>query len=130
MKFSIALFSAPYHPSSRRALCFAKAVLERQHEIVRLFFYQDSVYNASSSIVTPQDELDLPSSWSKLIEQYQLDSVVCISAALRRGVLNAEEAKRYERSSSITNQSWCLSGLTQLHEAHQIADRLICFGGS
>jgi ribosome-binding ATPase YchF (GTP1/OBG family) len=53
----------------------------------------------------------------------------CIAAALRRGVLNAEEATRYQRSAVNLEAPWALSGLGQLHDAAQAADRLICFGG-
>ena len=49
--------------------------------------------------------------------------------ALRRGVLNAEEARRYGREAVSVGAPWELSGLGQLHEAAQLADRLVCFGG-
>lgn len=130
MKFAIALFSAAHAPSSRRALLFAQAALAGGHEIVRLFFYQDGVYNAANSIVTPQDEQDLPREWREFVEQQQLDGVVCIAAALRRGVLNADEAQRYQRTAMSVEAPWELSGLGQLHDAVQAADRLICFGGA
>ncbi len=130
MKFAIALFSAAHAPSSRRALLFAQAALAGGHEIVRLFFYQDGVYNAANSIVTPQDEQDLPREWREFIEQHQLDGVVCIAAALRRGVLNTDEAQRYQRTAVSVEAPWELSGLGQLHDAVQAADRLICFGGA
>ena len=55
--------------------------------------------------------------------------MVCIAAALRRGVLNAEEAQRYGTSAANLEAPWELSGLGQLHEAAQTADRLLCFGG-
>ncbi len=100
------------------------------HEIVRLFFYQDGVYNASGSVVTPQDEQDLPKQWRNFVTERQLDGVVCIAAALRRGVLNAEEATRYQREAAAVDAPWELSGLGQLHDAVQDADRLICFGGA
>ncbi|MBV7490288.1 MULTISPECIES: sulfurtransferase complex subunit TusD [Pseudomonas] len=130
MKFAIAVFSAAHAPSSRRALLFAQAALAGGHEIVRLFFYQDGVYNASASVVTPQDELDLPKQWHAFVSDHQLDGVVCIAAALRRGVLNEEEARRYQREAVAVGAPWELSGLGQLHDAAQDADRLICFGGA
>jgi tRNA 2-thiouridine synthesizing protein D len=130
MKFAIALFSAAHAPSSRRALLFAQAALAGGHEIVRLFFYQDGVYNASSSVVTPQDEQDVPKQWRTFISEHRLDGVVCIAAALRRGVLNEEEARRYQREAVAVEAPWELSGLGQLHDAVQDADRLICFGGA
>ena len=129
MKFAIAVFSAAHAPSSRRALLFAQAALAGGHEIVRLFFYQDGVYSAANSVVTPQDEQDIAQQWRVFVSEHQLDGVVCIAAALRRGVLNAEEAARYQRSAVNLDAPWALSGLGQLHDAIQDADRLICFGG-
>ena len=129
MKFAIALYSAAHAPSSRRALRFAQAALAGGHEIVRLFFYQDGVHSASSNIVTPQDEQDIAQQWAAFVSQHQLDGVVCIAAALRRGVLNKDEAARYQRPGVNVHAPWELSGLGQLHDAIQSADRLICFGG-
>ena len=129
MKFAIALFAPGHAPSSRRALRFAQAALAGGHEIVRLFFYQDGVHSASGNVVSPQDELDLPSEWREFVQQHQLDAVVCIAAALRRGVLNEEEAQRYGKPAANLGAPWELSGLGQLHEAAQTADRLLCFGG-
>ncbi|MCJ8170793.1 sulfurtransferase complex subunit TusD [Atopomonas sediminilitoris] len=129
MKFAIAVFSSPDQPSNRRALRFAEALLAAGHTLERLFFYQAGVHSASAHVVSPQDELDLPKAWLQLIQQHQLDAVVCIAAALKRGQLNAEEAQRYARSGHSIDAPWELSGLGQLHEAAQSADRLICFAG-
>lgn len=129
MKFAIALFAPGHAPSSRRALRFAQAALAGGHEITRLFFYQDGVYSAASNTVSPQDELDLPHEWQSFVQTHQLDAVVCIAAALRRGVLNVEEAQRHSKAAVNLEAPWELSGLGQLHEAAQLADRLVCFGG-
>ncbi|WJN57158.1 sulfurtransferase complex subunit TusD [Pseudomonas sp. SO81] len=129
MKFAIALFAPSHAPSSRRALRFAQAALNGGHQIARLFFYQDGVHSASGNIASPQDELDLSGEWRTFVQQHQLDAVVCIAAALRRGVLNAEEARRYNKPAANLDAPWELSGLGQLHEAAQMADRLVCFGG-
>lgn len=87
------------------------------------------MHSASGNVVAPQDELDLPAEWRAFVSAQQLDAVVCIAAALRRGVLNAEEAQRYQRPAANLPPPWELSGLGQLHEAAQGADRLMCFGG-
>lgn len=129
MKFAIALFSPPHAPASRRALRFAEAAIAGGHEIVRLFFYQDGVHSATSNVVAPQDELDLTREWREFVTHNELDAVVCIAAALRRGVLDSAEAQRYARPAANLHAPWELSGLGQLHEATQQADRLICFGG-
>ncbi|WP_236202210.1 sulfurtransferase complex subunit TusD [Pseudomonas pseudonitroreducens] len=128
MKFVIALFSPPHSPAARRALRFAEAALAGGHEITRLFFYQDGVHSASANTVASQDELDVAADWARFVADHQLDGVVCIAAALRRGVLNPEEANRYSRHAANLQAPWDLSGLGQLHEAAQLADRLVCFG--
>ena len=120
MKFAIALFAPPHAPSARRALRFAQAALAAGHEITRLFFYQDGVHSGSHNVVTPQDELDMSGEWRKLVREQQLDGVICIAAARRR---------RHGREAANLAPDWELSGLGQLHEAMQVADRLICFGG-
>ena len=129
MNFPIPLFAPSHAPSSRRALRFAQAALGGGHEIARLFFYQDGVHSASGNIASPQDELDLSGEWRTFVKQHQLDAVVCIAAALRRGVLSAEGAQRYNKPAANLDAPWELSGLGQLHEAAQMADRLVCFGG-
>ena len=129
MKFAIALFSPAHSPASRRALRFAEAALASGHEIVRLFLYQDGVHSASANIVAAQDELNVTEQWSQFIARHGLDGVVCIAAGLRRGVLDEREAKRYQRPAANLQAGWELSGLGQLHEASQQADRLVCFGG-
>lgn len=129
MKFVVAVFSPPHSPASRRALRFTEALLAARHEAVRLFFYQDGVQNASGNIVQAQDEADIARQWQQLIEQHRLDSVVCIGSALRRGLLDAEESQRHGRPASNVQSPWLLSGLGQLHEAIQQADRFISFGG-
>lgn len=129
MKFAIAVFSPAHAPSSRRALRFAEAVLHGGHQITRLFFYQDGVHSASNTIVFPQDERDVAAQWRAFVSDHQLDAVVCIAAALRRGVLDEAEANRYQRPAVNLSEPWELSGLGQLHEAAQVADRLVCFGG-
>ncbi|MGY4493823.1 sulfurtransferase complex subunit TusD [Pseudomonas sp. TE3610] len=129
MKFAIAVFSPAHAPSSRRALRFAEAALAGGHEIVRLFFYQDGVHSASGNVVAPQDEVDVAAQWRTFVTEHKLDAVVCIAAALRRGVLNAEEAQRWNRPAANLPAPWELSGLGQLHEAAQLADRLVTFGG-
>lgn len=130
MKFTLVVHTAPYSADgSYSALQFARALLESGNSIYRLFFYRDGVHNATTLGVAPQDELDLPAAWRELIERHQLDAVVCIAAALKRGVLDASEARRYERPSHNLAIGFELSGLGQLLDAAVHSDRVITFGG-
>lgn len=130
MKFVISVLSSSTAPSTRRALRFAQALLAEGHEIVRVFFYQDGVHNASNNLVVAQDQQDIAKQWQAFIIENQLDAVVCIAAALRRGVLDQAEAQRYQRDAANLAEGFQLSGLGQLHDGLQQADRFISFGGA
>lgn len=128
MKFAIALLASPQDPAARSALEFARAVLASGHQISRLFFYRDAVQLASQLQVLPQDEDDISAEWRHFIQDNQLDSVICIAAALRRGVLDEAEAERWSRSAANTSAPWALSGLGQWVDMLQSADRAVTFG--
>ncbi|HEC52287.1 hypothetical protein LCGC14_0542830 [marine sediment metagenome] len=128
MKFAIALLAGPQDPAARSALNFAQAVLDGGHQINRLFFYRDAVHLASNLAVYPQDESDVANDWRDFITANKLDAVVCIAAALRRGVLNEAEAYRWERPGANSGKPWELSGLGQWVDAMQTADRAVTFG--
>lgn len=128
MNFAIALLAGPQDPAARSALEFARAVLQSGHQIQRLFFYRDAVYIASQLGVQPQDECDITAEWQQFIADNQLDAVVCIAAALRRGILNKAEAKRWDRPAANVAAPWELSGLGQWVDSLQTADRAITFG--
>jgi tRNA 2-thiouridine synthesizing protein D len=130
MIFSLAIYSAPYSSqASSSAYHFAKALLAEGHQLSRVFFYGDGVHTASSLTAPPQDETNLTENWQILACQHQIDLVVCIAAALKRGLLNEEEAVRYEKSASNLAKGFILSGLGQLVDATISSDRLITFGG-
>lgn len=128
MNFAIVLLAGPQDPAARSALNFARAVLEAGHQISRLFFYRDGVHLASALGVQPQDESDIYADWRAFISANQLDAVVCIAAALRRGVLNDDEATRWQRPAANTGAPWELSGLGQWVDSLQTADRTVTFG--
>lgn len=126
--FALVVRGAPY--SSQSALSayrFACAALEAGHGITRLFFNEDGVYNACASIVPPQDELHLPQAWQALVKVHGLDAVVCVSSALKRGVLDAGEAQRYGIASSNLLDGFVIGGLGQLVAATLEADRVLTF---
>ncbi len=129
MKFSIAVQGAPYSSQAPlSALHFARAVIDKHHEIVRVFFYQDGVYTGNNAIAPPQDEPDIRKMWSDFARENQIELIVCIASALRRGMLDKTEAKRYEKSGANLDQGFTISGLGQLIDAGLNADRLVTFG--
>jgi tRNA 2-thiouridine synthesizing protein D len=126
--FAVIVQGAPYSSqAAHSAYHFCRAVLQSGHSIYRLFFYQDGVHNASSLCKPPQDEMHLPQAWQQLIQQHQLDAVVCISAALKRGICDQQERERYELNAANLLSGFSLGGLGLLLDAHANADRLLNF---
>lgn len=129
MNYTIAIYGAPYSSqSSHTALHFCRAAIAKDHRISRVFFYQDAVHAASTLASPPQDEANIPAQWQALIEKHSIDAVVCVAAALRRGILNDEERQRYDKPASNLDTCMNLSGLGQLIEGAVLSDRLVTFG--
>lgn len=129
MIFSLLIYGSAHHSqAAHTAYRFASSALAQGHSIHRVFFYGEAVY-ATSFLNAPQrDEQDIRTLWQTLAEQHELDLVVCIAAALKRGVLDAGEASRHEKTHHNLSAPFTLSGLGQLSEAALVSDRLITFG--
>lgn len=118
MKFGIVVNEGPYqHQSSDSAYLFCKAAIAKGHEVWRVFFYHDGVNNASKLTEPPQDDRHIVNRWGKLAEEHGVDLVVCVAAALRRGIKEENLAAGFR-----------ISGLGQLVEAGIQTDRTIVFG--
>lgn len=128
IKFSIVVTGAPYgSQSASSAYQFCEAAVSAGHQIAGVFFYQDGVLNASQLVSPASDEINLPQLWAKLATQYQFPLEVCVSAALRRGVVNEQEADQLALTQFNLQPPFVLSGLGQLAELSAHCDRLVQF---
>jgi len=129
MKYGIMVSEGPYtHEAADTAYNFTKAVLEKGHEVFRVFFYHDGMNVGTRLSVPPQDDRNITAKWIELAEQYDLDLVVCVAAAQRRGLLDDDEAKRHGKDASNIAPKFRISGLGQLIEAGIQSERLVVFG--
>lgn len=129
MKFTIMVNEGPYqHESSDSALQFTRAALAKGHEIFRVFFYHDGVNNGTRLSVPPADDRQLQKEWSELAKEHDLDLVLCIAAAQRRGIMDEDEAKRQGLDANNIIEGFRISGLGQLIEGGIQSDRTIVFG--
>ena len=129
MKFAIQINTSPYQTTAGyTAYQFIQAAVSQGHEVFRVFFYHDGIYHAFKYATPPDDEIPFAVQWSELARQHQLDLVVCISAAQRRGLLCADEAGRQAKQDNDLAEGFRISGLGQLVEATLVADRFIVFG--
>ncbi|GAA6152116.1 sulfurtransferase complex subunit TusD [Pseudoteredinibacter isoporae] len=127
MKYLINISAPPSSQSSLSALRFCEALLRQEHEIERVFFYGEGVYNANRLLSPPSDENNMEQLWREFAETHHIELVVCIAAAVRRGLLNEEEAKRYDKPASNIQKPFIVSGLGQLVEASVLSDRTMTF---
>ena len=129
MLFSIVVYAAAEQSQGAwSAYRFTCSALEGGHQIHRIFFYHDGVYNAADSHLPPQDEQSLSVHWQALSQQHSLDLTVCISAAKRRGVFDDVEAKRHQLTGANLADGFTLGGLGQYTEAVLVSDRIVSFG--
>ncbi len=118
MKIGILVNEGPFtHQASDSAYRFARAAIAKGHEIGRVFFYHDGVNNANKLSEPPSDDRNLVTLWSGLAKEHKVDLVVCVAAALRRGL-----------KEEILAPGFRISGLGQLVEAGILSDRMVVFG--
>jgi tRNA 2-thiouridine synthesizing protein D len=96
--------------------------------VTRVFFYHDGVNNGTRLTVPPQDDRHIVNRWSEIATQHNIDLVICIAAAQRRGLLDENEAKRQGKDANNIAPGFRISGLGQLVEAGIQSDRLVVFG--
>ena len=122
MSTLLLITSAPTSIHAWHALGLAKALKEKNEDF-RVFFYQDGVYIANDLQWVPDDQRNLKHEWQKL----SIRLPVCVSAALSRGITDAENAKRHHLTQHNLAAGFELVGLGELADAVQIIDRLIQF---
>jgi tRNA 2-thiouridine synthesizing protein D len=130
VNYSILVLSSPLAgQGARNAAAFAHAVIARGHRLHRVFFLDDGTYVGGALPIFPQDEADRLHPWVALAEQHGVELDLCISSALRRGMLDAAEAERHEKCAASVHPAFTIAGLGQLVDACAKSDRLITFGG-
>jgi tRNA 2-thiouridine synthesizing protein D len=118
MDIAILINEGPFtHQASDSAYRFAVAAIAKGHKLGRVFFYNDGVYNANKLSEPQTDDRNLVSLWAELGKKNGIDLVVCIAAALRRGI-----------KEDVLQDGFRISGLGQLVEAGIENDRLVVFG--
>jgi len=131
MNYALVISGSPASSqAAQTAYGFARALLAGSHQISRIFLYGDGVYLANGLTTVPRDEEDWPRRWSELIAEHQLPATACIASALRRGIIDPDEAERHEKPAANLAPGWTLAGLGDWVEAEMQADRVIYFNPS
>jgi len=129
VKIGVVVSEGPYtHQAADTAFNFVKSALATGHEVPRVFFYHDGVNVSTRLSIPPQDERNIQQNWTALAKEHEIDLVVCIAAAQRRGLLDENEARRQSKDADNIAEGFRISGLGQLIEMGIQTDRLVTFG--
>lgn len=128
MKYAIQINSSPFQSNTgQNAYHFISTALKKNHEIICVFFYYEGIYHAMRYNNPPDDEANLTKQWSQLAKEYQLNLLVCVSAAQRRGLLSQEEAIYQGKKDNDIADGFKIAGLGQWIESLMYADSIIIF---
>jgi tRNA 2-thiouridine synthesizing protein D len=126
--FTLLVTCAPFsQQNAYSAYRFALAAVRNKHCVNGIFFYQSGTLNGSSLQITPSDEFDLYDSWQKLSLEYKVPLMVCVSAASKRGITSAEDAKDSDTIHFSLTTPFESVGLGELATLISNSDRLIQF---
>ncbi len=120
MRIVMILTAAPEHPMAWHAVHLAESLSQMGHQVLP-FFYMDAVRVANSLQRQPSDQPCLLRQW----QQLPLDKPVCVSAALARGVTDADNQQQHQLPTHNLANGFRLTGLGELAELTLTADRLI-----
>lgn len=101
--------------SSRSALEFVKAAIENKHQVAGIFFYQQGVMHASNSTDIPSDELDTRQGFIQLKQKHNVELLVCVTAAEKRG------------TASDHHPDFTIAGLAEMAGISGEVDRIVQF---
>lgn len=127
MIFQLNIYAPPWSSNAtEKAVAFAQQALADGHEIKRVFFFFDGVYHGLSTQSPASDEFNQLAQWQALANQ-GVELLICIAAAANRGILNAEEAQRYEQKLTTCDDCFEITGLGQWAAGFHDADRILSF---
>ncbi len=129
VKFAIQVNASPYqYQASDSAWHFVMSALSSGHEVYRVFFYNDGIYNAFRDARPPGDERHIVERWATLNAVHDIDLVVCVSSAQRRGLLDASVAEKVSGYQHALADGFRIAGLGLWMEGVIESDRHIVFG--
>lgn len=125
MRYALVITGPVYGTqNATSAWMFAKALLKADHIIDSIFFYQEAVSNANMLTSPANDEHNLVEEWIKLSIEENINLNICVSAALRRGVIDQEHAREGMYN---FHPQFNFSGLGALATSLLTCDRVIQF---
>lgn len=116
---------APSHPLTKQALECAQSLCANDSKTTvkknpltttdfKIFLYSDAVMLANRLIWLPDDIENMAKNWQRFAMSHDLTIQVCVSAALARGVTDADNATRHQLQGNNLADGFELVGLGEL----------------
>lgn len=117
---------SPVYGSQAAFLAYqvAEELLNANHRICQVFFFQEGVSNANALVNPASDEINLMEKWKMLAKSHRLQLHLCIAAAQRRGVVDEQTSAH---SAHNLAEGFTLAGLGEFSQAVLKANRLLTF---
>lgn len=129
MKIALLVLGSPLGSAGAdSAWQYANAALRVGHELPRVFFFHEGVYNGNDFAAPAQDETDRLQRWATLAQGGATELVLCVASAARRGVLDSDESERHGKAAGNMHPAFTVGGLGLLIDAATDCERLVTFG--
>lgn len=128
MNYTVLVTGSAYGTqNASTAFLFCQSLIKMSHTLNSVFFYCDGVLNANSLNKPAVDEFDLLSAWQELNQKNKVKLYVCVSAALRRGIIEDQKTSNIKTKKGNFSSFFESSGLVELAHSIKISDRIIQF---
>jgi tRNA 2-thiouridine synthesizing protein D len=127
-EYSVLITTSPFHGDTAiRALAFIKAAIANGDSINNVFFYGDGVYHTNSLMLHTGDSHFAYGDWENLANTHSIQLLVCITAAVKRGIVSQQEADANGINFSNLNAPFQQAGLGEFFTALHECDKLVQF---
>ncbi|MDO6569052.1 sulfurtransferase complex subunit TusD [Alteromonas sp. 1_MG-2023] len=126
--YSILVTSSPYEGThAQRAVTFVKSAIAQGHTVNNIFFYGQGVHHANGFMVEVGDEFYPIKAWQSLKNDHDITLLLCITAAVKRGVIGEQEAASAGLPAANVADGFEQAGLGEFFTALHDCDKVVQF---
>lgn len=123
--YSLLITHSPFEITKTvAAQAFASELIAQGQTLKNIFFYGEGTHHANALVQLPSDEYQWHHRWQRIQTMAQCSLLVCVTAAVKRGLLSEIEANEAGIDMATITSPFEQAGLgeffTQLHECDQL----------
>lgn len=127
-EYSVLITTSPFHGDSAiRALAFIEGAIANGDTINNIFFYGDGVYHTNNLMLQTGDSHFAHGDWKHLATNHDIQLLVCITAAVKRGIVSQQEAHENGIGFANLHAPFEQAGLGEFFTALHECKRLVQF---